>query len=86
MAEWKWMVSFAVNEDGSFADYHVDQIDLTRYRPETAEKLRAQEGRGLFTSAQEAEEWAKAQTGRKSCGCSCGKNKGGSCGCPYKQG
>ncbi len=79
MAEWVWMVSFTINEDGSLGEYHMEQIDLSMYRFDTAEKLRSQTGRGLFGTAEEAEGWAKVQTGRKSCGCNCSK-VGGGCG------
>ncbi len=82
MAEWAWMVSFTINENGSLGEYHMEQIDLSLYRFDTVEKLRSQTGQGLFETAEEAEEWAKMQTGRNSCGCNCSKG-GKGCGCSH---
>lgn len=84
MAEWAWMVSFVVNEDGSLGDYELEEVNLDFYNSTAANKLRAKIGKGLFTNAEEARMWAEAQLGDKSCGCRCGSS-GKGCGCPHKK-
>lgn len=84
MAEWAWMVSFVVNEDGSLGDYEIEEVNLDSYSVSVADKLRSKSGKGLFDNAEEARSWAEAQLGSKSCGCCCG-NGGLGCGCPHKK-
>ena len=68
-----WMVSFEVDDDGKLSDYIVDAIDLKDYRADVADNLRSKLGKGIFNSADLAEEWAKSQSNVKSCGCRCNK-------------
>ncbi|CUH96254.1 hypothetical protein P22_2344 [Propionispora sp. 2/2-37] len=68
-----WVVSFGIDEDGSFSDYLVEQIDLGNYSRQAAENLRNKMGKGVFYNSREAEEWAQKQMEEPVCNCSCAK-------------
>jgi hypothetical protein len=79
-----WVVSFAVDEEGQFLDYAVDEFDLTQCSSTVAGHLQELMGQGVFGDLEDAERWAKEQTQETSCchkqtgarTCPCSKSKG----------
>jgi hypothetical protein len=76
-----WVVSFAVDEEGEFLDYAVDEFDLTQCSSTVAGQLQGLMDKGVFGNMEDAERWAKQQTHKSCCHkqtgdrkCPCSKN------------
>jgi hypothetical protein len=86
MEELVWVVSFAIDEDGQYADYAIDIYDLYTLSEKAAMHLREQMGKGVFLNAEEAEDWARLQVQPRNCGgCKQGREdseSGKGCCCP----
>ena len=76
-----WVVSFAVDEEGQFLDYAVEEFNLTQCTSTVAGHLRELMGKGVFDNFEAAEHWAKKQTQG-----SCCHNKNGACLCSKSNG
>lgn len=79
-----WIVSFEVDQKGKFLDYAVEEFDL-REHPRAVEKLESLVGKGVFSSAEEAERWAKKQFAEPNHGCGGGCGCGGGGGCCHQE-
>lgn len=66
--EMVWIVSFAVDDDGTQESYLIEEKNLAGYRRDIADNLRDMLGKGLFYSKEEATKWAEAQVSRPCCG------------------